>query len=154
MSLARSPLSPATPLPDYLVPDRRPPRHEGEKLYDSWASSPKSAMRLSFLQHRASWLYVVDSGDWQPWHLRQNRGESSISKVNVPGSLALKVSAACPLQLLATGQWLGRLLRHQEMKGQAVHAKRTAPDTQERHHELRPRSSFCHQGSCCLLPTH
>jgi len=48
-SPVRSPASPVTPLPDYLVPDRRPPRHHGQKLMDTWVpgASPKSPMRTT-----------------------------------------------------------------------------------------------------------
>lgn len=57
----RSPASPVTPLPDYLVPDRRPPRHAGQKLYESWTNatpSPKSPMRTT-----GNWISELSTQD-------------------------------------------------------------------------------------------
>lgn len=53
-SPVRSPASPVTPLPDYLVPDRRPPRHAGQKIYES----PKSPMRTT-----GNWISELSTQD-------------------------------------------------------------------------------------------
>ena len=44
-----SPMSPVTPLPDYLLPDSRPPRHSGSKDWDTWSPSPARRHYLSEL---------------------------------------------------------------------------------------------------------
>ena len=44
-----SPISPVTPLPDYLLPDSRPPRHHGSKEWDVRSPSPVRRHYLSEL---------------------------------------------------------------------------------------------------------
>ena len=44
-----SPISPVTPLPDYLLPDSRPPRHHGSKDWDTRSPSPARKHYLSEL---------------------------------------------------------------------------------------------------------